>query len=73
MSDYIIAIAALVVVLSFWFGLLTGYLMHRAAHRDGVRLMDRVKHGEIPYDVEYEQNLGQTTTGGNFEPLFNKG
>ena len=66
-------LGACVCLVVFWCGLATGYWMHRAAHKDGVKLMDRVTSDQVPYDDLYkDEELVQKTTGGDFEPMLER-
>ena len=64
--SYEFTIGVLLCLGVFWAGLGTGYWMHRSAHKDGVKLMDRVEHDHSPYE-DYDEEKVQKTTGGSFE------
>ena len=70
--SYEFTIGLVVGALILWIGLFSGFWMHKSAHKDGVKLMDRVDHNRQPYE-DYDEELGQKTTGGEYEPMFDRG
>jgi len=50
-------------------GVVMGYWLHRQAHKDGVKLMDRLKEGREPYDEEIDNTKAQMVTGGEFQEV----
>ena len=70
MSDiFYLTIGMVVGMVIFWLGLLCGMLMYRSGHTSGVKLVDRIRHDQTPFDDEMVEREIQLTTGGDFEKI----
>ncbi len=49
-------------------GVVLGVYVIERGHRAGVKLMDRLKHDQVPFEAE-EPNIIQTHTDGTFEEV----
>lgn len=68
MSEYRFLIEVILCMVVSWVSLAAGFWMHKVAHKDGVKLVDRIRHDQEPYD-EYEEKRVQQTTGGDFNEV----
>jgi len=59
----------IICVLVSWVSLAVGFWMHKVAHKDGVKLVDRIKHDQEPYEGEYDDDKVQAVTGGEFREV----
>ena len=64
LETLLIVLATLVVFLG---GVATGYNLYKAGHRQGVTLVDRIKHDLVPFDDSEDEELVQTYTDGTYE------
>ena len=67
--SYEIMIGVLACFVVFSAGLAAGYWMHKAAHRDGIKLMDRIEHDQQPFEDDCREMKVQSITGGDFEEV----
>ena len=59
----------LITLLVFLGGVACGAYLYRAGHQSGVKLVDRLKHDQVPFDEEEDEKFVQTSTDGTYEDV----
>ena len=66
--DFIVLISVLVVLVVFIGGMVCGSYLYYLGHRHGVKLADRLRHDQVPFE-DSEPDLVQTFTDGSYEEV----
>ena len=59
----------LVTLLVYMGGVASGAYLYRAGHQSGVKLVDRLKHDQVPFIDDVDEAEVQTFTDGSYEKV----
>ena len=59
----------LITLLVFLGGVACGAYLYRAGHQSGVKLVDRLKHDQVPFIDDVNEAKVQTFTDGSYEDV----
>lgn len=59
----------LITLLVFMGGVACGAYLYRTGHQSGVKLVDRLKHDQVPFIDDVDETMVQTHTDGSYESV----